>query len=117
MALSCFIVIRKRAVKWIQSRRELYGNIIAAMGRIRIINAAVVFSPVRIPGAYPVGHWILRCGFLANPEDGSHDFFFPRETLSRLGRIFSQLPRSERERTHIERTIFSRFLRFFAELC
>src|SRR5690348_8679813 len=113
MALFRFVVVRKCAVKWIQSRRELCRNVIAPISRIRIINAAVVFSPVRIPGAYPVGHWILRSRFLPNPKDCRHDFFFPRETLSWLGLISRQLARRECDCTHVERTILSRFLRFF----
>src|SRR6476661_1439062 len=105
MTLPRFVIIRKRAVKRILSGCEFYRNVIAPITRIRIIHAAVVLGPGRVPGAYPVGNWIIRGRFLADPKDGCHDFFFPRETLSRCRRISGQKPRRERDRTKIEHTV------------
>src|SRR5437016_10281515 len=91
MTLLRFVVIWKRAVKRILSRREVYGSVITAMTRIGIVNPAIIFGPLRVPGAYPIGNRIFWGRFLADPKDRCYNIFFPRETLSRLGRISSQL--------------------------
>src|SRR5206468_5788806 len=116
MTLLRFVVIWKRAVKRIQSRREVYGSVITAMSGIRIIKAAIIFGPLRVPGAYPIRNRIFWGRFLADPKDGCYNIFLPRETLSRLGRISSQLSRREGDCTNIKGTILARFLRFLAEL-
>src|SRR6266478_10124334 len=116
MALSCFVVVRKRAVKRIQSRREVYGSVITAMSGIRIVNPAIIFGPLRVPGAYPVRNWIFWSRFLADPKDRCYNIFLPRKTLSRPGRISSQQSRREGDCTNIKSTILAGFLRFLAEL-
>src|SRR5947208_2880079 len=116
MPLLRFVVVRERAVKWILSRREVYGSVITAMSGIRIVNPAIIFGPLRVPGAYPIRNWIFWGRFLADPKDRCYNVFFPRETLSRLGRSSSQLSRREGDCTNIKRTIFAGFLRFLAEL-
>src|SRR4029077_5169435 len=83
MTLSRFVVIGKRAVKGILSRRKLYRNVIAAMSGIGIVKSAIIFGPILVPGAYPIGNWIVTGRFLADPEDSRHDLAFPRETLSK----------------------------------
>src|ERR1041385_243928 len=77
-----FVVIWKRAVKGIESRREFNGNVIAAMRRVRIVHAAIVFCPVLVPRACAIWHRIVSRRFLADPKDCSYDVFLPRETLS-----------------------------------
>src|SRR5215467_3599664 len=91
MALFRFIVVGKRAVKWIQSRRELDGNVIASMGGVRIVDPAIVFGPFFVPTAYPIGHRVIPSRFLADPKDGRYDLAFPGGALSGLVRISCQL--------------------------
>src|ERR1700746_3674639 len=104
MALFCFVVVRKSTVKGILSRREFCRDVIAAMSTIRVVNATVVFGPFLVPRACPIRDRIVTSRFLADPKDGSHDFLLPRETLSRLRRIFGQLTRRACERSNVERT-------------
>src|SRR4029077_16177664 len=87
MALSRFIIVRKRAVKGILTRREFYRNVIAAMRRIRIVHPPIILGRFLFPGAYPVGNGIVTSRFLADPEDSCYNLTFPREPLSRLTRI------------------------------
>ncbi len=60
MSLPRLIIVRKRAVKRILSWREFYRNVIAAISRIWIIQAAVILSPVLVPAAYAIWNWIIR---------------------------------------------------------
>src|SRR5439155_8932892 len=95
MALPRFVVIRKRAVKGIQSWREFHRNVIATMSRIRIVHPAIIFGPFFVPRACAIGNRIVTGWFLADPEHGRYDVPFPWETLSRLRPISGQLPRRE----------------------
>src|SRR5215217_4334477 len=101
------IIVRKRAVKGILSRREFHRNVIAAVSRIRIIDAAVVFGPLRIPTAYAIWNRVLGSRLLANPKDCCYDLFFPREALSWLTPLSCQLAGRECERSNIERTLLT----------
>ena len=76
-----FIVVGKRAVEWILSRRKFCGNVIASMRRIRIVKAAIAFCPLFVPGARAIRHRIVSTGLLTDPKDGCHDVGFPRITL------------------------------------
>ena len=67
------------------------------MGGIRIVKAAIVFGPFFVPRACAIRDRIVTGWFLADPEHRRYDLPFPRKTLSRLRRIFGQLPRRERE--------------------
>src|SRR4051794_6413086 len=107
MALFRLIIVRKCAVKGILSWREFHRNIIAAVSRIRIIDAAVVFRPLRIPTAYAVRNRVVGSRFLANPEDRCDDVFLPRVTLSWLTPFFCQLARRECDGSNIERTLLT----------
>src|SRR2546421_187650 len=49
MALPCFVVVGKRAIKRVEPWREVYRNVIAAMSRIRVVHTAVVFRPFLVP--------------------------------------------------------------------
>src|SRR5262249_17442736 len=49
MTLPPFVVVRERAIKRIEFWREVYGDIIAATSRIRLVHAAVVFGPLIVP--------------------------------------------------------------------
>src|SRR5439155_11373964 len=98
MALSRFVIIGKRAVKWVLPRREFYRDVIAATSGIRIVEPAIIFGPFFVPGAYPIGNRIVTTRFLADPKDGCHDVCFPRIALSRLRpSCRQQLPRRERD--------------------
>src|SRR5207237_7037984 len=59
MALSRFVIIGKRAVKWVLPRCEFYRNVIAATSGIRIVEPAIIFGPFFVPGAYPIGNRIV----------------------------------------------------------
>src|SRR5205823_7682873 len=55
----CLVIVGKRAIKRILSRRELYRNIIATMCGIGIVKSAVTSAPIFVPGASPVRHGII----------------------------------------------------------
>src|SRR5206468_11518972 len=98
MTLPRFVVIGKRAVKWVQSRREFRRNVIAAMSGIRIVNSAIVFCPFPVPRTYPIWNRIVRSRFLTDPEDGRLYVCFPRIALFWLRpSCRQQLPRRERD--------------------
>jgi len=82
----CLVVVGKRAVKGVLSRRELYWHVIAPVSGIRIIKATVVSCPLFVPGARAIGDEIISAWLLSDPEEGRYDVLFPRETLSRFRR-------------------------------
>src|SRR5262245_24455908 len=86
------------------------------MSGVRIIDPAIIFGPFFVPGAYPIGHWIVTSGFLADPEDSRYDLAFPRDALSRIVRISCQLAWRKPKRPKIGKTILRRSLRFLVEL-
>src|SRR5205809_1480157 len=49
MPFSCFVIIRKRAVERVLPWGETYGNVVAAMGSIRLVDAAIILCPVLVP--------------------------------------------------------------------
>ena len=49
MTFTCFVVVGKRAVKWVEPWRETYRNVIAAMSRIRFVDSTVIFCPLLVP--------------------------------------------------------------------
>src|SRR5262249_22748252 len=105
MAFPCFVIVRKGAVEWIEPWREIYRNIVAATGSVRLVNAAVILRPVFVPRTRAIGYWVVAARLLADPEDRSHDVVFPRVTLPWM--LASKLPRRKRNRTDINQTIVS----------
>src|SRR4030095_9024986 len=75
------VIVGKRAVKRVLSRRELYRNIIAATCGIWIVKSAVTSAPIFVPGAPPVRHGIISARLLADPKDRCHNVFLPRIAL------------------------------------
>src|SRR5256885_5144643 len=49
MSFPCFIIVRKRAVERILAWCEVYGNVIAATARIRLVDAAIILRPFLVP--------------------------------------------------------------------
>ena len=49
MAFPRFIIVRKRTIKRVEPWREIYRNVIAAMTRIGVVDATVVFGPILVP--------------------------------------------------------------------
>src|SRR5438552_19177776 len=102
MAFLCFVIVRERAVERVLPWRETYRNVVAAMGRIRLVDAAIILCPVLVPRAGTIGYRIIAARFLTDPENGRYDIAFPRITLSRFGPVPSQLTGRKRDGTDIE---------------
>ena len=81
----------------LSSYQRLFDRSIASMSGNRIVDPAIIFRPLFVPRAYPIGHPIILSRFLADPKDSRYDVPFPRETLSQLGRFSRQLTWCERE--------------------
>ena len=62
MASMCFVVVGKCTVKWVLERRKFYRDIIAPMGRIWIVKAAIVSCPLRVPGARSIRYRLFPPG-------------------------------------------------------
>ena len=71
------IVVREGAVKWILPRHEPGGDIVAPRGRIRIIKATIIRSPIGIPGTFVIRHRIVSASLFADPKYRGHDIAFP----------------------------------------
>ena len=84
------VVVGQGDVEWIESGSEVFWDIAASGGRVRIVVAAVVFLPVLIPGGFVIGGGIVLGRLFANPEDRGGDEFLPVVlgllVLERVGR-------------------------------
>ena len=84
------VVVGQGHIEWIKSRSEVFWDIAASEGPVRIVVAAVVLLPVLIPRGFVIGGGIVSGRLLANPEDRGGDEFFPVVfgllVLERVGR-------------------------------
>ena len=71
------VVVGQGDVEWIESGSEVFWDIAASEGRVRIVVAAVVLLPVLIPGGFVIGGGIVLGRFFANPEDRGGDELLP----------------------------------------
>ena len=93
MALLGFVIVGQRAVEGIQPRSEIHWHIVAAKGGIRVVHAAVIFSPFCVPRTTRSALGYSRTVSRQSRNSG-HDVAFPRVTLSRL-EFCGQLSRRE----------------------
>jgi hypothetical protein len=77
MTCACLIVVRKRTIKWVLSRREFYRDVVASVGRIRVVKTAVIFRPLFVPRACAIWDGIISARLFADPKDSCYDTFFP----------------------------------------
>ena len=77
------VVIRQREVERILPRNERYWNVIAACARLRVVRAAVIRCPIKIPRTLVVRHRIVSARLFTHPEHRRYDIHFPRVTLDR----------------------------------
>src|SRR5205807_7199709 len=80
--------------------------------RVRIVEAAVVFSPVLVPRTGMIWDRIVVARILADPKNGGHDLSLPRIRLARRWRGRSQTARGKGKRFNPD----PRFVRFFLRL-
>ena len=78
VASMCFIVVRECAVKRVLLRCKFYRDVIAPMGRIRIIETAVAFGPLFIPRTCVIGDEVMSTWLFADPKDRGYNICFPR---------------------------------------
>src|SRR6266699_2101712 len=78
MTCACLIVVRKRTIKWVLSRREFYRDVVASVGRIRVVKTAVISCPLFVPGTCAIWDGIISAWLFADPKDSCYDTFFPR---------------------------------------
>ena len=72
------IIVRKCAVKWVLPRCKFYRDVVASMGRIRVIETAVAFCPLFVLRARAIRNEIISTWQFADPKDRCYDIFFPR---------------------------------------
>ena len=77
------------SVKWVLLRCKSYRDMITPMGRIRIIETAVVFGPLFVSGTCTIRDEIISSWLFADPKDCCYDICFPRKRprASRGGRF------------------------------
>ena len=90
MAGRGLVVVGQRAIKRILFRGEIRRNVTSAVTAIRIVESAVAVRPIFVPRTRAIGDGIVRAGLLAYPENGRHNFVFPRITFRVPGRILSR---------------------------
>ena len=78
MTCACLIVVRKRTIKWVLSRREFYRDVVASVGRIRVVKTAVISCPSFVPGTCAIWDGIISTRPFADPKDSCYDTSFPR---------------------------------------
>src|SRR5262249_43825836 len=73
-----FVIVRKRAIKWVLPRCKFYGDIIGPISRIRVVETAIVFCPLFVPRTCAVGNKIVSTWLFADPKECGYDICFPR---------------------------------------
>jgi hypothetical protein len=88
----CFVVVRKRAVKWVLLRRKFYSNVPTPMGRIRVVKTAVAFCPLFVPRTCAIRDEIVPARLFPDPEECRYNICFPRvlPRRPRGGRLFDE---------------------------
>jgi len=85
----CLVIVRQRAVKRVLPRLKLCRRIITPFGRIGVVKATIIFSPLLIPGTRAIRDEIISARLFADPKNCGHDVRFPRErSRSSSGRRF-----------------------------
>src|SRR4029453_12962122 len=82
MTGGCLVIVGKRAIKRILSRRKFHRKVVDPVGGIWVVKTAVIPGPIFVPGAPPVRHGIISARPLADPKDRCHNIFLPRIALS-----------------------------------
>ena len=77
------VVIRQREVERILPRDERDWNVIPARAWLRVVRAAIIRCPIKIPRTLVVRHRIVSARFLTHPEHRRYDIHFPRIPLDR----------------------------------
>src|SRR4029453_7803925 len=90
-----FVVVRKRAIKWILARSEFPRHVVAPLRRARIVVSAVGFRPILVPRAGFVRDGIILARRFANPENRRHNLLLPGIMLARQWWRRSQMVRGE----------------------
>ncbi len=77
MTFARLVVVGQRAIKRVLPRGEFYRDVVLAMRRVRIVVAAVVFRPGRVPTAGVIRDRVIRGRIFADPENRRDNALFP----------------------------------------
>src|SRR5215475_7378402 len=106
------VVIRQRDIKRILFRDKRDWNVIPARARLRVVRAAVIRRPIKIPRTLIVRHRIVSTGFFPHPKYGGDNIHFPRVSLDRR----AGTGRDKDLRFHFQQRLLPQLHRVFREI-
>src|SRR4029450_11691186 len=68
MTGGCLVIVGKRAIKRILSRRKFHRNVVAPVRGIWVVKTAVIPGPIFVPGAPPIRYGIICAWMLVYPK-------------------------------------------------